>query len=215
MENLAQSLPYLIEAATRTVMLSAVVIVVSTAVGLVGGVVSVVFGAIAQVVVLALVYVLRGVPILVQLFLVYFGLPFFGIRVSPYVVAVIAISLHMGALMTEVFRGSLLALPRSQAEGGLALGMTPLMLMREVLLPQALRVALPPYVSLIPVTVKATALASVISIWELTLASKEIANRTLDTFEVFGIAFVMYFVICYPFTWLGRRFERKRTAYVH
>ncbi|HEX7074007.1 MAG TPA: amino acid ABC transporter permease [Hyphomicrobiaceae bacterium] len=215
MESVVQSLPYLIEAATRTVMLSAVVIVISTAVGLVGGVVSVMFGTIAQAVVLALVYVLRGVPILVQLFLVYFGLPFFGIRVSPYVVAVIAISLHMGALMTEVFRGSLLALPRSQAEGGLALGMTPLMLMREVLLPQALRVALPPYVSLIPVTVKATALASVISIWELTLASKEIANRTLDTFEVFGIAFVMYFVICYPFTWLGRRFERKRTAYVH
>jgi polar amino acid transport system permease protein len=215
MESVVQSLPYLIEAATRTVILSAVVIVISTAVGLVGGVVSVMFGTIAQAVVLALVYVLRGVPILVQLFLVYFGLPFFGIRVSPYVVAVIAISLHMGALMTEVFRGSLLALPRSQAEGGLALGMTPLMLMREVLLPQALRVALPPYVSLIPVTVKATALASVISIWELTLASKEIANRTLDTFEVFGIAFVMYFVICYPFTWLGRRFERKRTAYVH
>src|SRR3546814_2996556 len=117
--------------------------------------------------------------------------------VSPYAVAAIAISLHMGALMTEVFRGGLLALPRSQADGGLALGMTPLALMREVLLPQALRVALPPYVSLIPVTVNATSLASVISIWELTLASKEIATRTLDTFEVFAVAYVIYFAICY------------------
>jgi polar amino acid transport system permease protein len=213
MGDLAQNLPYLVEAAVRTVLLSLAVIAFSTVVGVIGGVVSVMFGPVIQAIVLTLVYILRGIPILVQLFLVYFGLPFFGFRVSPYAVAAIAISLHMGALMTEVFRGGLLALPRSQADGGLALGMTPLALMREVLLPQALRVALPPYVSLIPVTVKATSLASVISIWELTLASKEIANRTLDTFEVFGVAFVMYFAICYPFTWLGRRFEQKRTAY--
>lgn len=215
MQNVAESLPYLLDAAGWTVLLSIVVIVLSTVVGVVGGVVSVQFGPVAQAIVLTLVYILRGVPILVQLFLVYFGLPFFGIRVSPYAIATIAISLHMGALMIEVFRGALLALPRSQIEGGLALGMTPISLTREVLLPQALRIALPPYVSLIPVAIKATSLASVISIWELTLASKEIANRTLETFEVFGVAFVMYFVICYPFTWLGRRFERQRTAYVH
>ena len=119
----------------------------------------------------------------------------------------------MGALVIEVVRGSLLALPRQQAESGLALGMTPMTLLIEVLAPQALRAALPPYVSLIPVTVKATSLASVISIWELTLASKEIANQTLATFEVFGVAFVLYFIICYPFTWLGRRLEQRYTGY--
>lgn len=207
------NLIYLIDAAGTTVLLAIFTITFSTVVGVLGGVASVFGGRAVEALVLATVYVLRGIPILVQLFLVYFGLPFFGINVSPYVVAIIAISLHIGALVIEIVRGSLLALPRQQAETGLAMGMTPMTLLIEVLAPQALRAALPPYVSLIPVTVKATSLASVISIWELTLASREIANQTLATFEVFGVAFVLYFVICFPFTLLGRRLERRYTGY--
>ena len=204
---------YLFDAASKTMMMAIIAIVMSTFVGVIGGVASVLGGRIVEMLVLAAVYILRGIPILVQLFLVYFGLPFFGFRVSPYTVAIIAISLHMGALVVEVVRGALVALPKQQSESGLALGMTPLMLMIEVLAPQALRAALPPYVSLIPITIKATSLASVISIWELTLASKEIANQTLATFEVFGAAFAIYFVICCPFTWFGRRLEQRYTGY--
>lgn len=207
------NLLYLFDAAGKTMMLASVAIVMSTVVGVIGGVTSVLGGRLVEVLVLSAVYFLRGIPILVQLFLVYFGLPFFGVRVSPHAVAIIAISLHMGALVTEVVRGALLALPKQQSESGLALGMTPVTLMIEVLAPQALRAALPPYVSLIPVTIKATSLASVISIWELTLASKEIANQTLATFEVFGVAFAIYFAICFPFTWLGRRLEQRYTGY--
>ncbi|HIN92243.1 MAG TPA: amino acid ABC transporter permease [Alphaproteobacteria bacterium] len=204
---------YLFDAASKTMMMAIIAIVMSTFVGVIGGVASVLGGRLVEMLVLAAVYILRGIPILVQLFLVYFGLPFFGFRVSPYTVAIIAISLHMGALVVEVVRGALVALPKQQSESGLALGMTPLMLMIEVLAPQALRAALPPYVSLIPITIKATSLASVISIWELTLASKEIANQTLATFEVFGAAFAIYFVICFPFTWFGRRLEQRYTGY--
>jgi len=204
---------YLFDAASKTMMMAIIAIVMSTFVGVIGGVASVLGGRLVEMLVLAAVYFLRGIPILVQLFLVYFGLPFFGFRVSPYTVAIIAISLHMGALVVEVVRGALVALPKQQSESGLALGMTPLMLMIEVLAPQALRAALPPYVSLIPITIKATSLASVISIWELTLASKEIANQTLATFEVFGAAFAIYFVICFPFTWFGRRLEQRYTGY--
>ena len=204
---------YMFDAASKTMMMAIIAIVMSTFVGVIGGVASVLGGRLVEMLVLAAVYILRGIPILVQLFLVYFGLPFFGFRVSPYTVAIIAISLHMGALVVEVVRGALVALPKQQSESGLALGMTPLMLMIEVLAPQALRAALPPYVSLIPITIKATSLASVISIWELTLASKEIANQTLATFEVFGAAFAIYFVICFPFTWFGRRLEQRYTGY--
>jgi len=164
---------------------------------------------------LGYVYVVRGTPILVQVFLVAFGLPFFGFRAPPYVVALLAISLHMGALMIEIVRGALLALPRAQVESGLALGMTPWLLVWEVLLPQALRAALPPYISLLPVTIKATALVSVINIWELTLASREVANRTLATFEIFGVALLIYFVLCYPLTYAGHRLERRLTSYAH
>jgi polar amino acid transport system permease protein len=80
-----------------------------------------------------------------------------------------------------------------------------------VLLPQALIAAMPPYISMIPITIKATALASVISIWELTLASKEIAAQTLDTFGTYGYALLLYFLLCYPFTLLGRYLERRHT----
>lgn len=198
-----------------TLRLAVFAIALSTAVGLVGGILSIVGGRLLRTLILGYVYVIRGTPILVQIFLVYFGLPFFGIRVHASAVAIVAISLHMGGLMIEIVRGAVLAIPRGQVDSGLALGMTPWLLVWQVLFPQALRAAFPPYVSFLPVTIKATALASVINIWELTLASKEVANRTLSTFEIFGVAFAMYFLLCYPFTYLGSRLERRLTSYVH
>lgn len=208
-------LPYLLEAASVTVRLAVATIALSSAVGFLGGMLSVLGGPVLRLAFQAYVYVIRGVPILVQVFLVYFGLPFFGIHVSPYVVAILAISLHMSGFVIEIVRGSLQAIPLGQTDAALALGMRPWQVMRKVLLPQALIAAMPPYVSLLPVTVKATALASVINIWELTFASREIANRTLATFEVFGAAFVLYFFLCYPFTRLGAWLERRRTSYRH
>src|SRR3546814_14543061 len=134
MGDTAQTLPCLVEAAVRTVLLSLAVIAFSTVVGVIGGVVSVMFGPVIQAIVLTLVYILRGIPILVQLFLVYFALPFFGFRVSPSAVAAIALSLPLGALLTEVFRGGLLALPRSLPVGGLPFGLSPLLLLPSFLL---------------------------------------------------------------------------------
>lgn len=215
MEVILENLPYLLRAATMTLRIAVLAIVLSTGVGVLGGILSVLGGWPLRYLFLGYVYVVRGTPILVQVFLVYFGLPFFGFRANPYVVALVAISLHMGALMIEIVRGALLAIPRGQVESGLALGMTPWLLVWQVLLPQALRAALPPYISLLPVTIKATALASVINIWELTLASKEVANRTLATFEIFGVAFAVYFLLCYPFTYVGSRLERRLTSYGH
>lgn len=213
MQDLSYSLPYLFEASGVTMGLAILAILLSTVVGLVTGVLSILAGGLARSIILGCVYVLRGIPILVQLFLVYFGLPFFGIIVDPYTVAVLAISFHMGALVTEIVRGSILGVPTVQSEGGLALGMTPWQLVWQILLPQALRAAIPPYVSLIPITIKATALASVINIWELTLASKEISSQTLETFQVFGFALAIYFALCYPFTILGKRLEGRFTSY--
>jgi polar amino acid transport system permease protein len=213
MQSIASATPYLLQASLTTLWLAVVCIVLSAAIGVAAGVLCAVTSRAVEALILAVVYVLRGVPVLVQLFLVYFGLPFFGIIANPYVVAIVAISLHMGALVTEVVRGSIVSLPAAQTEGGLALGLMPRQVAWKVLLPQALVAAMPPYVSLIPVTIKATALASVINIWELTLASKEIAAQTLDTFHTFGYAFALYFVLCYPFTMVGRRLERRAAAF--
>jgi len=213
MGNLTNSLPYLAHAAATTLWLALSAIVLSTLIGIAAGITSAVGARWLSGTVMAIVYVLRGIPPLVLLFLTYFGLPYLGLRAQPYMVAIVGISLHMGALISEIVRGSLNSLPMSQTDGGLALGLTYPQLVRKVLLPQALRSAMPPYIGLIPVTIKATALASVINIWELTLASKEVASQTLNTFQTFGVAFAIYFIICYPFTWLGHRLERRTVAY--
>ena len=213
MESLSNSLPYLAHAAVTTLWLALSAIVLSTLIGVAAGIASAVAARWLAAVVMAIVYVLRGIPALVLLFLTYFGLPYLGVRGDPYAVAILGISLHMGALISEIVRGSLASLPMSQTDGGLALGLTYGQLVRKVLLPQALRSALPPYIGLVPVTIKATALASVINIWELTLASKEVASQTLNTFQTFGAAFAIYFLICYPFTWFGHRLERRTMAY--
>ncbi len=208
-----EHLVYLLRGAVMTVMLAVATIALSTLVGFVGGMLSAIGGRPLRLAFQAYVYAIRGVPVLVQVFLVYFGLPFFGIRVSPYVVAILAISLHMSGFIVEVVRGALMAVPVGQRDAALALGMRPWKLLCLVLLPQALIAAMPPYVSLLPVTVKATALASVINIWELTFASREVANATLATFEVFGTAFAIYFCLCFPLTRLGARLERRLAAY--
>jgi polar amino acid transport system permease protein len=213
MQDIGTAIPYLLQASATTLWLAVVCIGLSSAFGLAAGLLSVITGSVGRTAILSLIYVLRGIPILVQLFLVYFGLPFIGLVVNPYGVAIVAISLHMGALIAEIVRGSLLSLPQAQGEGGLALGLTPRQVVWKILMPQALVAALPPYVSLIPVTIKATAMASVINIWELTLASKEVAAQTLDTFRTFGYAFALYFMLCYPFTLLGNRLERRMTAF--
>jgi len=213
MGNLTNSLPYLGHAAVTTLWLALSAIVLSTLMGIAAGITSAVAAPWLSGTVMAIVYVLRGIPPLVLLFLTYFGLPYLGLRAQPYMVAIVGISLHMGALISEIVRGSLNSLPMSQTDGGLALGLTYPQLVRKVLLPQALRSAMPPYIGLIHVTIKATALASVINIWELTLASKEVASQTLNTFQTFGVAFAIYFIICYPFTWLGHRLERRTVAY--
>jgi polar amino acid transport system permease protein len=214
MGNVGVALPYLLDAAVTTLWLAIVCILLGTVIGVGIGLLSTLVGRAAEATILIVIYILRGIPVLAQLFLVYFGLPFFGIFLNSYGVAIIAISLHMGALVGEIVRGSLLSLPRTQMAAGLAIGLRPHQVLWKVLLPQALLAAMPPYVSMIPVTIKATALASVISISELTLASKEIAAQTLDTFGTFGYAFLLYFMLCYPFTLLGRYLER-RASYLH
>ena len=158
MQDIGTALPYLLQASVTTLWLAVVCIALSSVIGLAAGILCAVTGPVGRSTILSLVYVLRGIPILVQLFLVYFGLPFVGLVVNPYGVAIVAISLHMGALIAEIVRGSLLGLPQAQSEGGLALGLTPRQVVWKVLMPQALVAALPPYISLIPVTIKATAI---------------------------------------------------------
>lgn len=209
----SETLPYLLKATAVTMKLAVASIVLSAAIGLTGGLLSHLGGRIVRTLLSGYVFIVRGTPLLVQVFLVYFGLPFFGVHINPYGVAFLAISAHMGALGIEIIRGSIATIPRGQTDAGRALGLRDWETLWEIVLPQAVRSALPPYISLLPITIKATALASVISIWELTLASKEIIQRTIDPFGTFGVAMVIYFLLCYPLTYLSTLVERRITAY--
>jgi len=208
-----QNILYLMKATAVTIQLALAAIALSTAIGLVCGLASHLGGRPSRTLIQAYVFAVRGTPLLVQMFLVYFGLPFFGIHVSPYVVAILAISIYMGALTTEILRGSIAAISQTQMDAGRSIGLRDWQCYLMIILPQALRSALPPYISLLPTTIKTTALGSVISIWELTLASREVVMRTIDPFGIFGAAMAIYFILCYPITLIGTSVERRVTRY--
>jgi His/Glu/Gln/Arg/opine family amino acid ABC transporter permease subunit len=155
------------------------------------------------------IYVIRGTPLLVLAMLIFYALPAFDLYTGPYVAAVVVLATYVGALFAEVFRGGVLAIPRPQWESAKSLGLPPLAVLRKVVVPLVLRYTLPAYVNVCVMAVKATSVLSVISVWELTLASRQIIERTLAVFTILGIAGAFYFVMCLGVDRVGRRLERR------
>lgn len=154
------------------------------------------------------VYVVRGTPLLVLALLVFYTLPALDLRTGPYIAGTLVLIMYVAALFAEVFRGGVLAIPRPQWESARSLGLPPLAMFRKVVAPLATRYALPAYVNVCVMTVKASSVLSIISVWELMLAAREIIERTLAVFTVLGMAAVLYFVMCFGIDRLGRRLER-------
>jgi polar amino acid transport system permease protein len=151
----------------------------------------------------------QGTPLLLQLFLVFFGLPLIGIDVPPIVAAGIALTFYASAFLAEIWRGCVDAVPRGQWDAGGALGLNFIMQMWDVILPQALRIAVPPTVGFLTQLVKATALASIVGITELTKSGQNVANSTFQPLVAYGIVALIYFAMCYPLTLCARMLERK------
>ena len=159
-------------------------------------------------------YFVRGVPLLVLLFAMYYALPYAGVNVEPVVGGIAVIGVYFGAFMTEVFRGAVLAVPKGQWEAGRAIGMRTAGILRDVVLVQAFKVAGAPYINTVIMVVKGTSLVAVIGLADVTFIGRQIVERTLAPFEVFGAVALVYFVICYALSRLGRYVER-RASYVH
>ena len=155
------------------------------------------------------VEVLQGTPLLLQLFLVFFGLPLLGVEVSPLLTAGVALTLYAGAFLAEIWRGCVDAIPRGQWDASGALGLNFLLQMRYVILPQAMRIAVPPTVGFLTQLVKATALASIVGFNELTKAGQVVTNATFQPFVVYGLVALIYFSMCYPLTFCARVLERR------
>lgn len=162
----------------------------------------------AQTAVATYVQVFQGTPLLMQLFLAYFGLALFGINVSPWVAAALALTLYTSAFLTEIWRGSVDAVPKGQWEAAQALAMNLREQLRHVIGPQALRIALPPTVGFLVQVIKGTALASVIGFVELTKAGSMITNASFRPFTVYACVALMYFLLCWPISAWSRSLER-------
>jgi polar amino acid transport system permease protein len=155
------------------------------------------------------VQLFQGTPLLMQLFLAYFGLALFGLNVSAWTAAALALTLYSSAFLTEIWRGCVAAVPRGQWEASQALALNLREQLVHVIGPQALRVAVPPTVGFLVQVIKGTALASVIGFVELTKAATMISNATFRPFTVYACVALMYFVLCWPISAWSRTLERR------
>ena len=163
----------------------------------------------------AYVQLFQGTPLLMQLFLAYFGLALLGLDVSAWVAAGLALTLYSSAFLAEIWHGCVAAVPRGQWEASASLAMTLGEQLRHVILPQALRIAIAPTVGFAVQVVKGTALASVIGFIELTKAGTMITNATFRPFTVFAFVALLYFALCWPLSAWSRRLERKLNRHAH
>ena len=151
----------------------------------------------------------QGTPLLMQLFLFFFGLALFGIEISPWVAAGLALSLWTGAFLAEIWRGCVEAIPKGQWEASSSLAMSFVEQMRYVILPQAARIAIAPTVGFSVQVVKGTALASIIGFVELTKAGTMLNNATFRPFLVYALVALIYFCLCFPLSVFARHLEGK------
>lgn len=158
------------------------------------------------------VQLFQGTPLLMQLFLAYFGLALLGIKTSAWTAATLALTLYTSAFLVEIWRGCVQAIPRGQWEAADSLALTFLQKLRYVVLPQAVRLAIPSTVGFLVQVIKGTALASVIGFIELTKAGTMITNATFKPFLVFSCVALLYFALCYPISWYAKRLEMKMLA---
>jgi polar amino acid transport system permease protein len=157
--------------------------------------------------------IFRGTSLLVQLFWIYFVLPFFGIELSALAAGVIAMSLCYGAYASEIVRGAILSIPKGQIEASIALNMTPFQRMRNIILPQAVKIMLPGFGNISIELVKGTSLVSLITLGDLTYQALTLRNTNIgQTTEIFTSLLIIYFVIALPLIIVARWLEHRTSV---
>ncbi|GLR53623.1 amino acid ABC transporter permease [Shinella yambaruensis] len=151
----------------------------------------------------------QGTPLLMQLFLVYFGLGLLGFELSPWTAAAIAFTLHASAFLGEIWRGCIEAVPKGQTEAATALALSYWTRMRYVILPQAFRISLPATVGFFVQLIKGTSLAAIIGFTELARAGQIISNATWQPLLVYTVVGAIYFALCWPLSRYSKHLESK------
>jgi len=151
----------------------------------------------------------QGTPLLMQLFLVYYGLGLFGLRLDAWTAVTIAYSAYAAAFLGEIWRGCLQAVPNGQWEAARSMALGRYQTLRLIIVPQAARIAIPPTVGFLVQLVKATAVASIIGFVEVTRAGQLMSNATFEPTIVYPIVAAIYFLLCWPLSVLSRKLERR------
>ena len=203
----ANDIIFLIQAAQWTLYLSLLAFVLGGLVGFVVALSRVSSSRILRGLSSLYVQIFQNTPLLMQLFLIYYGLSLIGFSLSALVAAAIALTFFSSAFLGEIWRGAIEAVPRTQFEAAEALALTPWQLYRHIILPQAIRIATPPTVGFFVQIVKNTSLTSIVGMTELMRAAAMMNNATMAPMKVFTVVCVIYFVICFPLSLLSRKLE--------
>ncbi|MDM0069409.1 amino acid ABC transporter permease [Variovorax sp. J31P207] len=201
---------FILEAAQWTLALSAIAFVGGAILGLAIALARTSDSKAARVLSTGFIQIFQGTPLLLQLFLIFFGAPVLGLEINPWIAAGVALILNSAAFLGEIWRGCIEAIPRGQWEAAEALNLHYGARMRDVVLPQAFKIALPPTVGYVVQIIKGTSLAAIIGFTEITRAGQIINNATFQPLHVFTTVAALYFVICWPLSLLAARMERKR-----
>lgn len=188
-----------------------------TAIAFAGGIVSGLFVALARTsevrflerVTAGYIALFQGTPLLMQLFVIYYGLALAGLQLEAWQAVAIGFTLHASAFLGEIWRGSIEAVPRGQMEAAKALSLGYVSRMRDVILPQAIRISLPATIGFLVQLLKGTSLAAIVGFTELSRAGGIISNQTFKPLLVYGIVGAMYFIVCWPLSLYGAVLERR------
>ena len=195
-------------AATRwTILLSLLAFVLGGALGVVVAVLRVAKFAPVRLVAAGYIQLFQGTPLLMQLFLIYYGLSLFGLRLDAWTAVTIAYTVYAAAFLGDIWRGCIQAIPKEQWEASRALALGYLAQLFLVILPQAVRIAIPPTVGFMVQLVKATAVASIIGFVELTRAGQLMTNATFQPMLVYPIVAGLYFALCWPLSLWSQHLE--------
>lgn len=208
-QNALAFLPLLLKGAVVTIEITAGAFVLSSALGLVFALLKVSRNRVISTAGATIVNVIRGLPIIVQLFYIYFVLPDLGVQLSAFQAGVIGLGVAYSAYQAENFRAGIQAIDGGQIEAAQSIGMRGPMIMRRVVLPQAFRIALPPYGNTLVMMLKDSSMASTITVVEMTRAGQLIAASTFQNMTVYTLVALLYLTLSLPLMFAVKQLERR------
>lgn len=202
-------LPLLLQGAAMTVLISVAAMAIAVVLGLIIVLARLIGGRIVKSLAVAYIEIIRGTPLLLQLYIVYYGLPNIGINLDAFTAAVLALGINYAAYEAEVYRAGLDSIPKGQSEAALSLGMTQFMIYRRILVPQAVKIVLPPVTNDFIALFKDSSLVSIIAIVELTKSYNMLAVSSMRFLELGLLTAALYLMMSLPLSFLTHRLERR------